>query len=157
MRSIGGFNALGALVVLATTLILSSCGAFGLDALLRRASNELACPRERIEVIRRNDLTSATYDVEACGSRARYTCVSADDNLPDVQCVREPDPARWDPDPALLATLPRPPGASGDGRVASICYQGERADCLRREGSRWRWNHDEAAETTRGGLGTPGK
>jgi hypothetical protein len=136
----------------------SGCGAFVMDAVLRRASNEFACPSQRIEVIRRTDLTSGTYDLDACGSRARYTCIAqGDDYPPDVQCLREPDPSKWDPDPALLGTLPSAPGTSGDGLVASICYQGEQADCLRKEGGVWRWIHHQAPQSARGGLGTPGQ
>lgn len=159
MSSVRGPNRIGALVVVvvAAGAMMSGGCAFGLDAVVQRASNEFACPREQVEVIERNDIGQGTYDLDACGSRARYTCFAIDDNVPNVRCVREPDPPRWDPDPALLASLPRPPGMSGHGRVVRICYRGEQADdCLVREGGAWRWNHHEAPKI-QGGLGVRGE
>jgi hypothetical protein len=163
MHAVGSSTGIDSLVVVVAGALcvgMSGCCAFGLEALLGRASNEFACPRERIEVIRRNDIGPGTYDLDACGSKARYTCISADDTYPpDVRCVREPDPSRWDPDPALLPSLPRPPGMSGDGRQAWICYQGEKQtdNCLVREAGGWRWNYHQPPKLSGGGLGVRGE
>jgi hypothetical protein len=68
------------------------------DLALHRAAREFSCPPERVNVVSRADISRGLNDVEACGQRARYMCTTTPyaDN-----CVREPNPARWDPDPAL--------------------------------------------------------
>src|SRR5579859_4877485 len=83
------------------------------DVAIERASSEFGCPRERVHAIERRDIAENLFDVEACGSRARYACQSGDvdtfdDPAPDLagpRCFREPDPPAWDPDPATAAAL----------------------------------------------------
>jgi hypothetical protein len=129
------------------------------DALVQRASNEFACPQQRIEVIDRRDIAAGLYDVDACGSRARYMCFQTGRGGRTMggACVHEPDPPRWDPDPTLVASLPRPPGMSGDGRLARICPRNESPedDCLTMEGGAWHWYHWVYVRQP-GGLGAPG-
>ena len=58
------------------------------DSLARtRASHEFKCPEDQVALRPRSDLSDGTYDVEACGRRARYTCT-----LTKYQhvCAREP-------------------------------------------------------------------
>lgn len=150
-------GAVSSFVFVAAAVLASGC-ATEFDVVTQRASNEFTCPRERVEVIARNDIQPGTYDLDACGVRARYTCAGGVDKYEPERCVREPDPSSWNPDPALLASLPRPPGMSGDGRVASICYQGEQDDrCLLWKDGAWRWNHPEPAKLSAGGLGARGE
>jgi hypothetical protein len=132
------------------------CGACVPDALVQRASNEFACPQQRIEVIDRRDIAAGLYDVDACGARARYMCFQTGRSR--GACVHEPDPPRWDPDPTLVASLPRPPGMSGDGRLARICPRDESSedDCLKMEGGAWHWYHHVYVREP-GGLGAPGQ
>jgi len=60
-----------------------------------------------------------------------------------TDCIREPDPKRWDPDPTMIASLPRrlelgqfcarrqsPPDLQRRPRVR---------DCLYRDNGQWRW------------------
>src|SRR5687768_8645723 len=73
--------------VLLLFLLSSSC--ITLPSLARRrASNEFRCPQEQVVLRDRSDLSVGTYDVEACGHRARYTCSSAYKG--QSVCVREP-------------------------------------------------------------------
>ncbi|HLK92425.1 MAG TPA: hypothetical protein VKZ18_21195 [Polyangia bacterium] len=134
---------------------LGGCAA---EAVFQRASNEFACPRQRIEVVDRGDIAEGLYDVDACGARARYMCIDNESTAVPVQCVREPDPARWDPDPVQVASLPRPSGMPDDGRVARLCPRDDRRqadDCLRMEAGGWRWVHHPPA--VGGGLGMTGQ
>ena len=139
------------LVALVGGAMLGGCAA---DAVISRASNEFTCPRERVQVVDRQDIAEGLYDVGACGHRARYMCIENDPTYGPGQCVHEPDPPRWDPDPVTVASLPRPDGM-GDGRVARLCARGGRtepADCLKRNDGVWRWNHP-TSKTPGGGLG----
>ena len=152
----------GPLVIVALAGGAAMCGGCAGDALVERASNEFACPRERIEVIDRGDIAAGLYDLDACGSRARYMCIQVGRRPGSVgaavQCIHEPDPPRWDPDPTLVASLPRPPGMSSDGRLARICPRDDLfADgCLKMEGGAWRWYRRlPASAETHGGLGMP--
>lgn len=74
--------------VLVLFLLLCSCSIPTTGSLARtRASHEFNCPKEQVVLRGRPDLSSATYDVEACGRRARYTCAIT--KYQDV-CAREP-------------------------------------------------------------------
>ena len=90
------------------------------DAAVQRATREFACPADKIGVLDRTDISEGLVDVEACGHRARYMCVWGHIAW---QCVREPDPARWDPDPVLCSQhdglKPKPAGCLGPGRAES--------------------------------------
>ena len=149
---------IGQLVVFVLAGSTALCGGCAVDAVVERASNEFTCPRERITVIEREDIATGLYDLDACGSRARYMCVKTDDPVVVEQCVHEPDPSRWDPDPALVASIPRPLGMSGDRRIARICPRNEplEDDCLKLESGTWRW-HRRASASGGGGLGSPGQ
>jgi hypothetical protein len=68
-------------------LLSSSCITLGSLA-RRRASNEFKCPEEQVVLHERPELSIGTYDVEACGHRARYTCSSAYKG--HSLCAREP-------------------------------------------------------------------
>jgi hypothetical protein len=103
------------------------CEARGEHA-VQRASREFACPPERIGVIKRTDISEDLYDLDACGQRARYSCPK---NGHTTQCIREPDPTQWDPDPRMVASLPQPefgtdPGLCPPGNTRRICR--DRAD-----------------------------
>lgn len=122
-------------------------GGVGLDGCLvfsvapvERASSELACAPENINVISRDDIAFGLFDVEACGRRARYNCVYPYKSYPS--CTREPDPAVWDPDPASLWDLLQPPGTPPTGyREAHMCPLARGSDCncfeLNADGSRF--------------------
>ena len=57
----------------------------------RRAHVEFpSCPADRMKIAARPELSDATYDVDACGHVARYTC-SRPSGYP-LTCAREPDP-----------------------------------------------------------------
>ena len=67
-------------------VLLSSC-VMPSSLARTRASHEFKCPEEQVVLHERSDLSQGTYDVEACGRRARYTCtVTRYQNV----CVREP-------------------------------------------------------------------
>ena len=74
------------------------------DLALKRASREFSCPVERIGIIQRADIDGGLFDIEACGQRARYSCFSGRHHM--NHCTREPDPARWLPDPKEIAAFP---------------------------------------------------
>jgi hypothetical protein len=76
--------------------MLPSGSSVGEDA-FRRASKEFSCPTDKINLVQRDDIVSGLFDLEACGQRARYNCRQN-------ECFREPEPARWDPDPVLCRT-----------------------------------------------------
>jgi hypothetical protein len=72
-----------------------------------RASHEFACPAEAVRLLERRDVAFGLFDVEACGSRARYMCFTAKHTS---RCIREPDPPQWRPDPkdgVALSELPQ--------------------------------------------------
>ena len=126
---------------LLTCLGLVSIGcAFQLEA-VRRASNEFSCPPDRIAAVERADIAANVYDLNVCGTQVRYACVSGQ-YVPE-QCIREPDPPKWDLDPALVNSLPKPIGVPANA-VAKVCGRGELSrcdDCLERDGAGWRWHH----------------
>jgi hypothetical protein len=68
-------------------LLSSSCVTLASLARLR-ASHEFKCPQDQVVLHERSELSVGTYDVEACGHRARYTCSSAYKG--HSVCVREP-------------------------------------------------------------------
>jgi hypothetical protein len=128
--------------VLLTSLGLVSIGcAFQLEP-VRRASNEFSCPTDRIAAVARTDIAANVYDLNACGTLVRYDCVRQ-------QCIREPDPPKWDLDPALVSSLPKPLSVSrSDGGVAQVCRRDELSqcgDCLERDGTGWRWRRRRCA------------
>lgn len=96
------------LMLVVATASLAACNTTG-GLAVRRASGEFSCPEERINVLDRSDITDGLFDVEACGKRARYACINGQYAH---QCVREPDPPRWVPDPAICggqdAAKPKP-------------------------------------------------
>jgi hypothetical protein len=119
--------------------------AFQIEA-VRRASNEFSCPPEQITAVERTDIAANVYDLNVCGTRVRYGCVWGK-NVPE-QCIREPDPPKWDPDSALVNSLPKPLGVPASTTVARVCGPGELSrcdDCLERDGAGWRWHHCIAA------------
>jgi hypothetical protein len=155
-------------------LCLSVAGCFATppEVAVQRAAREFRCPSEDITVVQRADITDAVYDVSVCGQRARYACIYAGgyqgspvvvvgtgpvllalpagafDGREDAQCIREPDPPQWDPDPVMIASLPGPPGSAANGqptgKVRRICGDsrygdGGYGDCLYRDNGAWRW------------------
>jgi hypothetical protein len=82
--------------ILGTVLLATGCISIPTVAEIARtrASRELRCPSEKIEVTARPDIDiyARIVDVEACGKVARYA-VSRREQF----CIREPDP-----DPAAL-------------------------------------------------------
>jgi hypothetical protein len=65
---------------------------------LRRAAIEFySCPVDRMQLLARPELSEATYDVNACGHIARYTC--AKQSGYPLTCAREPDPQQAGPLP----------------------------------------------------------
>jgi hypothetical protein len=73
---------------------IAGCMPVGYSA-VGRVEREFSCPSYKIGMLKRDDISPGLVDVDACGQRARYMCVRR------WECVREPDPVRWDPDPAL--------------------------------------------------------
>jgi hypothetical protein len=67
-------------------LLLSSC-VTSASLARTRASHEFKCPEEQVVLRGRSDLSEGTYDVEACGRRARYTCTAG--KYTHI-CAREP-------------------------------------------------------------------
>jgi len=119
---------------------------------IQRASKEFGCPDDKVAVAERGDISDSIYDVAACGRRARYSCFWVDDgsSVASVQCVREPDPPRSDPDPMALASLPRPTAAY-PSNVTRICG-GNEGDCLERVGGSWRWRPLRYGQSQCGGA-----
>jgi hypothetical protein len=124
-------------------------GSFGLAALgcaiqseaVNRASREFSCPPEQIATVQRTDIANNVYDLNACGTMVRYSCISGE-NTP-TQCTREPPPATWDIDPALVVSSPRPPALATDARMVAVCDRyalGACTPCLERAGESWRWH-----------------
>ena len=149
-----GARALGALALAFAAAGFGGC-VTETETLADRASNEFICPRERVNLLARDDIAPGLYDVEACGQRARYSCVGGRRHVPR-RCVHEPDPAKWDPDPAFAAHLPAlDPLMPSDVHAASVCARGgvetTDCDCLGRSGSSWSWRRCEAASTASSG------
>jgi len=118
---------------------VAGCG----DVLIQRVSNEFECAPARVNVLERHDIADNVYDVEACGRRGRYSCVGGGRGG-TYGCVHEQDPPKWDPDPALVASLPgpsvpnssAPPPSTGQRRL--IC--GPQDDgCVFNQNGAWRW------------------
>jgi hypothetical protein len=139
-----------ALFVAGFALMFDACAAQ--SPLVDRTAREFGCPPERINVIWRDDIAPHLFDVEACGNRARYTCVPTYGSgttmglhghatmytyRADDVCVREPAPPVWNPDPALAANLPKVadswPSVCANPSGAHSC------DCLARESDEWHW------------------
>jgi hypothetical protein len=75
--------------------LLLSTGCLHADTeVLRRAAVEFR-PCQRLELTARPELSEATYDVDACGYVARYTCTKPS-GYP-LTCAREPDPKQAAP------------------------------------------------------------
>lgn len=147
------------LAVVAAWFCLGAAGCRTLtgDLAVQRASKEYVCPTEKVGVIQRSDISDHVYDLEACGQRVRYSCRSLpDDNLlltenDPNQCVREKDPPKWDPDPAAIASLPRPSSpdrlvrsTAGEARrICGVCDARTGANCpadgcIFRDNGSWR-------------------
>lgn len=125
-------------VVAAAALLLGQLGcAFPMpgDAAVQRASREFSCPPAKIGVIERSDIADSLFDLEACGHRARYSCFYNDPygrgyavigETGRNQCIREPDPDAWSPDPQAIASMPAPESGvqtvrSSPGLARRIC------------------------------------
>jgi hypothetical protein len=143
-------------LVVALGLCLGMGGCFGMEsALVQRASAELVCPPEQISIVHHADIAYSVYDVGACGERARYSClwIDSDTVVGGAQCVREPDPRRWDPDPLLLGSLPGVSGhlaASGFGgrELLRICAPAGDDGCFYRDAAGagpWRWREPQTS------------
>ena len=127
--------------LLAAVLGAAVHGGCGGSILVTRVSNEFDCPPQRISIVDREDIAANLYDVNACGSRARYMCFVTDDV---AGCTREPDPPRWNPNPALLESLPGPFRADNGVRSARVCPRSrsvEPNDCLQFKDGAWSWLH----------------
>jgi hypothetical protein len=142
-------------VMLAVCLAAGGCLVTPESVAVHRASREFGCPSEKVAVVQRADISESLYDVAACGQRARYSCIYTDLVQPDTymsmsQCVREPDPPKWDPDPTMIASLPGPAFATSEARnnLRRICGDYEYGDCLYRDHGSWRWR-----EAHTGGCG----
>src|SRR5215471_14104576 len=144
-----------------TMLAVVAAGAVGCfpyqqHPLIHRASNEFQCAPARINVVARRDLSYGLYDVEACGYRARYSCFGGYRYEP-YRCMREADPPKWDPDPALAVNLPPGPLAStGEapsvGTWRQICGPLDDACAFWQDGA-WRWRPPRVISCG-GGYGT---
>ncbi len=56
-----------------------------------RAANEFKCPPTRVFLTPRPELSDGTFDVEACGRKARYTCIASYGETSVTNgCAREP-------------------------------------------------------------------
>ena len=111
---------------------------------VRRASNEFSCPPDRIATVARTDIAANVYDLNVCGTQVRYACVRGG-------CVREPDPPKWDLDPALVNSFPKPLRVSRNAEVAQVCGRDELSqshDCLERDGTGWRWRQSTGVDRT---------
>lgn len=148
MRRLGRYVVLGSL-----GLASIACVSVSTEA-VTRASREYSCPRERIAVVQRGDIASNVYDLNVCGAMVRYSCIWGEDT--PVQCTREPPPPKWDIDPALVATIPRPRGVPADLDAPAVCGSyalGMGSPCLERSGSTWRWHHPvDGPGPTKGGI-----
>jgi len=122
------------------------------DALVQRVSNEFECDPARVNVLERHDIADTVYDVEACGRRGRYSCVGGGQHGV-YGCIHEPDPPKWDPDPALAANLPAPrwpPSATPPvGQRRRICGRRER-ECDFKENGVWQWRSGDASISSDG-------
>src|SRR5689334_11462524 len=107
MRCQGCVRQVATAASFAASVVVLVPGCSGVSPLVRRVSNEFQCEPARVNVIERHDIAYTLYDVEACGQRGRYSCVGGG-RYGVYGCIHEPDPPKWDPDPALVASLPGP-------------------------------------------------
>ena len=119
---------------------VASCALAPEDLAVRRASKELNCPSSEISVVERDDISRSLYDIGACGQRARYDCFYM--HRANTQCVREPDPPRWDPDPTRIAPPTTPSGigdtVSARDHFLRVCGYDDQDDCLYKDEGTWR-------------------
>ncbi len=119
------------------------------EAVMNRATRELGCPRESLNVIQRSDIADNVFDIEGCGSRARYSCVDNAESFGSTFCVREPDPRVWDaPDPALARSFTQYFGSS----FRRTCRDEDDQACLFRDHGTWSWR---SPDSTYGSLVHP--
>ena len=127
----------------------TGCASFP-DPLVRRASIEFECEPTRINVIERSDIGYEVYDVEACGQRVRYSCVGGY-RYERYHCIHEPDPPRWDPDPALAADIPSSASpkapSSRLGQRRRICGPQEH-ECAFKQAGFWYWRPRPACDSS---------
>jgi hypothetical protein len=90
--------------ILGGVLLTTGCVPTVLEVARARASRELRCPAETIQVTPRSDIDAdeRIVDVEACGKVVRYAV-----DRRDLFCVREPDP-----DPKALDEFKAAPRSS---------------------------------------------
>jgi hypothetical protein len=122
------------------TLASIGCASYPIEP-VRRAAREFSCPRERIAAVQRRDIASNVFDLNVCGAMVRYSCIEGEGGF--VQCTREPPPARWDVDPARVATVPRPLSVPANLQTPAVCDSyAIRAclPCLEQDGRGWRWH-----------------
>ncbi len=134
----------------AFTLIAGSGCMLPSEAVTNRATRELGCPQELLNVIQRCDIADNVFDIEGCGSRARYSCVNNADSYGSTFCAREPDPRAWDPDPALARSFARYYGGSPFRRTCRD--EDDDQGCLFRDHDRWSWR---SPDPTTGSLVHP--
>jgi hypothetical protein len=157
------------LLTASSCLGVTGCLTLPGDFAVERASKEFDCPTAKIGVIQRTDISGGVYDLEACGQRVRYSCRwLPDDNLlltenDPNQCVRERDPPKWDPDPATMASLPRPStpvqfvrSTVGEARkICGVCGTRAEVDCLAND-CIFRQNGSWRRQETNDGVGNGG-
>ncbi len=84
-----GSPARGIVGLLLALPLLWSVGCADREEMARvRAAHELRCPTDEVGVAPRPDISDGTFDVEACGQRARYTCFAR--RARGLGCAREP-------------------------------------------------------------------
>jgi hypothetical protein len=77
------------LLTASIAVVLAAC--VDTESFIRvRAARELQCPPDQMTLVARPDLTPNTYDVNACGRQARYTCARGYYSSSEAICVREP-------------------------------------------------------------------
>ena len=131
---------IGAIALVAAWALFSplGCAATWLpgDVAIQRAAREFSCPPPKISIVQRSDVADSVFDLAACGQRVRYSCLldgayaeGAIYTDSPYRCIREPDPAKWDPDPTLIASLPQPQVPlslrSSPGEARRICRDPE--------------------------------
>jgi hypothetical protein len=142
---------LGRWVLAACSLSVAGCVLSSTPIAVQRASREFGCPVEKVGMIPRSDIASSVYDVAACGQRARYSCFWLENGaylegnqLLSDGCAREPDPPKWDPDPAAVASLPGHPAGIPYGQPWSqsrnVCADATQSGCIYRDDAgAWQW------------------
>jgi hypothetical protein len=135
MKRVGTYVVLGSIGLAAI-----GCAVVPIEA-VNRASREFSCPSERIAAVQRADIARNVYDLNACGTMVRYSCIWGEHT--PAQCTREPSPATWDIDPGQALTIPRPLGVPADLRTPMVCdlqALNMCSPCLERDGASWRWH-----------------